>query len=144
MAHFKRTISCSFIAALSLLSSFDVNAQTFQISGKITDVVSDEPLPFVNVYLKGKRIGTTSDYNGNYSFITSTLEDSLAASSMGYEARTKPLKPVRKQTVNFKLERASINLEEIVIKPGENPAHVLLKRIIENKEKNSIHMIQMF
>ena len=56
---------------------------------------------------------------------------------MGFESQTKPLKQINNQIVNFKLQRASFNLEEIVIVPGENPADVLLRKIIANKKRNS-------
>jgi hypothetical protein len=115
--------------------SIVVHAQ-FIISGKITDAVSDEPIPFANVYIKGLNVGGTTDFDGYYKVSTPYLSDSLNASYIGYLHTAKKLLNQKEQTINFKLERSDIYLQEIVILPGENPAHVILRKVIEHKEQN--------
>ncbi|GIV34864.1 MAG: membrane protein [Chitinophagales bacterium] len=112
-------------------------AQFYTITGRVTDAVSREPVPFVNIYLKGKNIGTVSDFQGNFILQTATWGDTLIASSIGYQTAKKPLSRAPEQVINFVLERADISLQEIEIRPGENPAHVLLRKVIQNKGKNS-------
>lgn len=136
----KRVLKIAFfyiatIAVLLVLFSSEANAQ-FIIKGKIIDAVSDEPIPFANVYLKGLNIGTTSDFDGNYQLAATYLTDSIFVSYIGYLAEGKKLSEQKEQTVNFKMERSDIMLQEIVILPGENPAHIILRKIIENKEQN--------
>jgi hypothetical protein len=114
---------------------FSAHAQ-FVITGKITDAVSDEPIPFANVYMKGLKAGGTTDIDGNYKISTPYISDSLFVSYIGYLPGAKKIQNVKEQSINFKLERSDINLQEIVILPGENPAHVILRKVIEHKEEN--------
>ena len=41
------------------------------------------------------------------------------------------------QQIDFELVPDEVQLEEIVILPGENPAEILLRKVIENKETNN-------
>src|SRR5690606_8444230 len=106
-------------------------------NGRIIDAVSDEPIPFANVYMKGLKAGGTSDMDGYYKIVTPYLSDSLYVSYIGYLNAAKKLSDSKEQTVNFKLERSDVTLQEIVILPGENPAHIIFRKIIENKEQNA-------
>ena len=46
-----------------------IQQQKIEITGKILDAdMNNEPLPFANVILKGTEIGTTSDFDGNFSY----------------------------------------------------------------------------
>ena len=36
----------------------------------------------------------------------------------------------------IKLQEDSRNLDEVIIRPGENPSHSILRNIIENKYRN--------
>jgi len=62
------------------LSSF---AQ-FVVSGKVSDDVSGEGLPGVNIILKGTTNGTTTDLEGNYSLNVPNKESVLVFSFVGY------------------------------------------------------------
>ncbi len=110
----------------------------------MTDGVSREPIPFVNIYLNGKNVGTTSDFEGNFSFQTSTLADTIIASSVGYQLAKRPMRKEGVQTIHFVMERADISLKEIEIRPGENPAHVLLRKIVKNKARNSNRVLDNY
>jgi len=137
----KHLFSVVFFMAASALA---VHAQ-FVISGKITDAVSDEPIPFANIYMKGLKAGGSTDFDGNYKISTPYISDSLYVSYIGYLPAAKKISNQKEQVVNFKLERSDINLQEIVILPGENPAHVLLRKVIEHKDgnrKNSLRNYQ--
>jgi len=136
MIAINRYLILFYIAFISFIYSPSLG-QTYKISGKVIDAVSREPLPFVNIYLKGQSIGTITDFDGNFSFSTPVLSDFLIASSIGFESSAKHLKKQPEQTIHFMLERANINLDEIVIRPTENPAHIILRKIIANKKKNN-------
>ena len=61
-------------------------AQQITISGKITDANTSEPLPGVNVVIKGRSLGTTTDMQGSYTFSTSTpVPFTLTISAVGYQ-----------------------------------------------------------
>lgn len=125
------------VPVVLLLVQQQAFAQGYSISGKVTDAVSREPIPFAGVFLQGKSIGTTTDFEGNYTLQTAVLSDTLVVTSIGYQTAKKALKPVAMQTVNFLLERAEISLQEILIRPTEDPAIVMFRKIIANKARNS-------
>ena len=111
-----------------------LRAQETIIRGKVTDAGSGDPLPFVNVYFKGTQNGATTDFDGNYLIRTTDIGDSLVAAYVGYLPRTKPVSKAVQQTINFQLSEAVIALEAVVVRPGENPAFPILKKMVRNKE----------
>ncbi|HXH18339.1 MAG TPA: DUF5686 family protein [Chitinophagales bacterium] len=141
----KQTLLAYFtVFAVILFSSFPVFGQQYKISGKVTDAVSREPIPFAYILLNGKNIGTTTDFEGKYVLHTSTIADSLVAQSIGYQTSKRRLLNVSEQVVNFVLQRSDISLKEVVIKPAEDPAVVLFRKIIKNKEKNSNRVLNNY
>ena len=105
--------------------------------GKVIDSETKEPIPFVSIYFKGTSIGSISDFNGEYALETMHAGDSLTASSIGYNPQIKVIIKYRFQTVNFELSPNSYTLNEVVIVAGENPADILLRKVIDAKEQNS-------
>lgn len=125
-----------FLLFFSVFLISVVAAQETIIQGKVTDANSGDPLPFVNVYFKGTQIGVTTDFDGNYLLKTKTPTDSLVATYVGYITRVRPVSKGIQQTINFQLQEDVVSLAEIVIKPGENPAFEILRRVQRNKDQN--------
>ena len=94
-------------------------------------------MPFVNVSFVGTTIGTVTDFDGNFFLETRTPGDSLSVSYMGYFPKRVAVKKGVFQELNFSLEPESFSLEAVVVKPGENPAHKILRNIIKNKNRNN-------
>lgn len=112
-------------------------AQNYTINGKVYDSESKEPLPFVPVLLKGTTVGTNTDFDGNFSISTNKRADSLVASYVGYKRLTKAVKYGQNQLINMPLVLEGVNLLEVVVKPGENPAHRIIRNVIANKYRNN-------
>ena len=129
---------------LLILFSLSAMAQVTKVRGTITDASTGEPIPFVNVYFKGTTIGTSSDLEGIYSLETQSASDSVAASSMGYITGVKAIQKNRFQELNFSLEPSQTNLSEVVIKAGENPADIILRKVIANKEQNNSEKLDYY
>ncbi len=89
-----------------------------EISGKITDVQTGEPLPFTNVALKGTPKGTVTDENGSYELINITPgEYTLVFSYLSYKniEQQVDVEPGERLVINGKMEMASIMGEEVVV-----------------------------
>ena len=82
------------------------------ISGKLTDE-NNQPLPGVNVIVKGTTIGTTSDALGNYS-IDVTKEDAvLIFSFIGY--KTQEISVNNQTEINIQMQPDIQSLSEVVV-----------------------------
>jgi len=124
------------LLALLLLTSGAI-AQVTKLRGRVTDSQTGEPLPFVNVSFVGTTIGTVTDFDGYFFLESRTPGDSLSVSYMGYFPKRVAVKKGVFQELNFSLEPESFSLEAVVVRPGENPAHRILRNIIKNKNRNN-------
>ncbi len=122
---------------ISMIFYLPMHGQITKIMGTVTNATSGEPIPFVNIYFEGTTIGVTSDFEGQFAIETFSPGDSITASYVGYLSGTKPVSPGIFQRIDFSLVPDEIMLEEVIILPGENPAEILLRKVIENKEKNN-------
>jgi hypothetical protein len=129
----KRIKLIIFFVLLANLQGF---GQLTKIMGVVSDSLTGEPMPFVNVHFKGTTIGLTTDFEGAYSIETHKPSDSLIASFVGYDRQAKAVKKSQFQYINFSLYPGNVTLETVEIVAGENPAEVLLRKIIANKKNN--------
>ncbi len=133
-----------YITSFFIFISLCLDAQTYTLSGKVFDSETKEPLPFVPVMLKGTTIGATTDFDGNYSITTSKISDSLLCSYVGFKRMTRSIKRGQNQLVNFPLVAEGYNLGEVVINPGENPAHRIIRNVIANKPFNNKRKLEAY
>jgi hypothetical protein len=105
----------------ALIHYLNVCAQTY--SGQILDAKSKEHIPFVNIGIPSKHVGTVTDEQGNY---TLTLDkeldkDTLQFSVVGYEKLLISIEDYKKDYEPVKalllLKPKAYNLSEVVIKP---------------------------
>jgi hypothetical protein len=122
---------------LLVFMSLAFHAQTYTISGKVFDSQSKEPLPFVPVLIKGTTVGASTDFDGNYSITTDKLGDSLVSTYVSYKKLTRAITRGVSQNVNMPMVLEGVNLLEVVVKAGENPAHRIIRNVIANKEYNN-------
>ena len=128
----------------SLILCLNVSGQKLtKIKGTVLDSKTKEPLPFVNVTFKGKNIGTTTDFDGNYYIETQWATTKLLASFVGYKTAVKTVTVGKSQTVNFLLKNDAIEMEVFEVKADkkryknkDNPAVALIKNVIKHKDDN--------
>ncbi len=89
-----------------------VESPDVTISGIVTDEVN-EPLPGVNVLLKGTTLGTTTDPMGVFKISVPDVSAVLVFSFVGYE--TVELSVGNQTTVNVSLQPDSETLDEVVV-----------------------------
>lgn len=133
-----------FLSIIILFVSGVVLAQSTRVRGKITDAETGEPLPLVNVVFKGTTIGVTSDFDGNYMVETRLPVDELQISFVGYELRTLKINPGAYNNIDVKLVPLTVDLEEVRVTPGENPAHAILRNVSKNKKRNNPDEISLY
>jgi hypothetical protein len=114
-----------------------VDSQTV-INGRVTDGTTFEPVVFANIIFKGTTIGVKTGFDGTFTFKGTIQSDSIVASFIGYETKTIPVIPGTSQNLDVILQPATYSIGEVMVKPGENPAHRILRKVWENRQSNSI------
>ncbi|MCZ7615489.1 MAG: DUF5686 and carboxypeptidase regulatory-like domain-containing protein [Ignavibacteriaceae bacterium] len=128
-----------YINVILFLIATEIIAQPFTISGKITDSLTNEALPYSNIRVLNTTSGTAANLSGDYEIKLAEGNYFLVASYIGYYSDTIEVNLNKnKYDVNFSLKKMKIILPEIVILPGENPALQIIRKAIEKKkERNS-------
>ncbi|MBI1286052.1 MAG: hypothetical protein GC178_00575 [Flavobacteriales bacterium] len=137
IAHILQSCKSTFFLFTFFIFSINAFAQKTIILGSVSDAVSEKPIPFANVLFKGSSVGTVTDSAGNFMLETRRNFDSLQVSVIGY--RTQVLQVVNGVTdeIDVLLEPTSIELGEVNVRPGENPAFKILRKVIANKPVNT-------
>lgn len=122
-------LSCAWISPAT--------AQSTRVRGRVTDAASGAPLQFVSVVFPGTTIGITTDQAGVYALETRDTVTRVQAMMMGYTSQTQPLTRNAFNHVDFALDAATFGINDVVITPGDNPAHPILDGVIRHKSRNN-------
>ena len=106
-----------FIFLTVLLLSPVIRAQDAILKGKVTDVKTSDPLPFVNIGLKDHSTGTFSDSNGMYHLDLPKGKYIIFFSYVGYDRLEKEVTIDGRQPVilNVELTLSSQELNTVVV-----------------------------
>ncbi|CAL2059490.1 DUF5686 and carboxypeptidase-like regulatory domain-containing protein [Tenacibaculum sp. 190524A05c] len=137
------------ITALLLFASLVLNAQ-LTLRGTVVDEY-DNPLPFVNVIIKGTTQGTSTDDEGRFAFRIKKNRGVLEVSFVGFQTQTIKVSKKTKY-LNIVLKEGTDVLEEVIVvtkpkkrlKKKENPAYRILKEIWKRKRKNGVDLVDHY
>ncbi len=135
------------LVATLLLSTIISFSQTI-VKGVVRDANTKQPIASVSVYFKGGK-GVSTAEDGSYTLTTyNTNLETVIYSYVGYKNITKSISPFKEQTVDIELKLAD-SKNSITVKGKrakysnkDNPAVELIRKVIENKEKNRITAYQ--
>jgi len=91
--------------------SLNVIAQSFTVSGKITDS-SGSPLPGVSVVIKGTPVGVITDAQGNFSLLNVPSDAILVFSFVGMKSQEVAV--AGKKNIHVTMEEETFGIEEVV------------------------------
>ncbi len=135
--HIKTIILLFVISASSIVNAANTPKET--LKGTILDSETKEPLPFVNVWVKGSTVGIATDIKGffelQYNFQDSTI---ITFSFIGYQPQEKYYIDIKKNvplTILLKEERMELN--EVTVKPDNTYARSIIKSIVKNRKVNN-------
>lgn len=108
----------TFVSTLLLyLPAFLYGQQAFNAhnpsSGIVKDSVTQQPVPFVNIWIDGESIGTTSNEKGEYLFRKDVIGKRIILSSIGYKKKTITI--ISQQQV-IVLQPEAVQLREVTVK----------------------------
>ncbi|PID69290.1 MAG: hypothetical protein CR989_02340 [Flavobacteriales bacterium] len=98
-------------------------AQT-TVTGTVIDAKSGEPLPGVSVKIVGKALGTTSDFDGNYTIkLKENPPFDIEFSILGYNSQVIEIGQ-NQQNLDVSMEESETSLDEVVISASRTPESI--------------------
>jgi hypothetical protein len=116
-----------------------LNAQSIRFMGSVLDEKTNQPIPYVNLAVYNMPIGASSNFNGDFLLnLPDSLENGrLDISCIGYKSRSFPIDSLMgSDTLVIWLTPIDYQLKDIVVTPGENDVHTILKRVISRIDNN--------
>ncbi len=111
------------VIAISVLFSVTMFAQT-TVSGSVKDAKSGEPLPGVNIKVVGKSLGTTTDFDGNFSLTVSQDPPfDVVITTLGYSKKTTSVTKAN-QKMDITIEENASVLDEVVVSASRTPESI--------------------
>ena len=139
-------LTLAALAAFALCTQGMLRAQHAGVAeGTVSDALTGLPLPYASVLFDGSAEGTATDEQGAFHLPNRQGYPRLTVRALGYETQTIPLTPGSVQNLHIRLEPATYQLANIVVRPRKerysrrnNPALELMRKVIDNKELNRI------
>ena len=105
----------SFLLLLIFLSA---EAQSIKLQGRILAEADGQVLPYVNIGIRNKNIGTASDGQGRFilTLPQNRQQDTLTFSAIGYEELSVPVRELAaQQPLEVRLKEKATALQEVVV-----------------------------
>ncbi len=132
-----------FLLYLIIVSLAGTCQEIYSVSGKVTDSKTKEPLAFVNIVINNSQYGGTTDIDGKFRLHSSVPIRTLQLSYVGYLPLSDPVGN-KTDNLSIQLTRTEIELSEVDILPGINPAHRIIRNAIEHRDQNDPEKLSSF
>ena len=100
------------LIAFLLLTSFGFS-QNVDVSGSVLDAGTGEPIPSVNIFARDYKVGTTTDFDGNFKLSNVPIGVTLVFSYVGYSDYE--YKVTKTETIKVSMLQDLKGLEEVVV-----------------------------
>ncbi len=132
-----------FLILFTTLIALASTAQSVVVKGVVKDKKSKEPLAFVNITTTDGSRGATTDIDGKFKFRINKESCCLKLTYVGYETQEYSIKTSKEFQQIFLKEKA-YDLSEVEIFPGINPAHRIIKNVVDNRDLNNPEKLKSF
>lgn len=134
----KEQLNISLLIIIFLCFQSFLIAQDTELKGRVIDNATQKPLPFVNIVYNNKNQGLTSDIDGWFYIKDKNNIAFLLFSYVGYNSvQVTKSELQNKSEVTIKMTQKTFNINEIIVFPGENPAHRIISKVLENRKFNN-------
>lgn len=110
-------------------------SQTQTINGQVFDATTKEPLAFVNILTEDGKFGCTTDIDGHFELAPKIPSGNLIFSYIGYQEQRVPY-VLGSPSLQVRLQPIDIVLNEVVVRPGINPAHRIIDSVLRFRPQN--------
>lgn len=121
----------------SFFFSICAKAQKTEVLGKITESDTQDPVPYARINFGNTYIGTLSDLNGNYNLSSLKATSTVVISALGYKNQIITIKLHEVNKIDVVLVKEYVEIGEVTVRPGENPAIAMFHKIIAHKKENN-------
>ncbi|MGL5012819.1 MAG: TonB-dependent receptor [Bacteroidales bacterium] len=107
---------------VSLFANQSARVNTQLVNGRVVDKESNEPMPYVNIFVENSSVGTTTDEDGSF-VLEINLSDPAVVSvkSLGYKTLRQTLSTESaKSPIVLKLEEDILSVDEVVVSANRN------------------------
>lgn len=111
-----------------------VQAQV-RVNGRVVDSQTRQPLAFVTILESGTSNGVYADIDGYFSIILSAPQAMVSFSYVGYSALRTTWDGTSPWIVT--MAASSFRLQEARVVAGENPADIILRKVIAARDRNN-------
>jgi len=111
------------------------------IAGFVLDTSSREPLPYANIFIKGKTVGVISNENGQFSFRNIRLaeDDTIGFRYLGYKTKYIPTVSLDSNSLVY-LKEEIINLNELLVFGNTPDVRKIVKNVLIYKDSNYVRV----
>jgi len=131
-----------YLTLILLLAVFctDAFGETYPVTGKVVDESNQNPLSFANIRIENTGLGTVSNQEGYFELRLPKGDYTCTCTYLGYLSDTVQIRVDGDiKGILFSLSPSYINLSEITVLPGENPANEIIRNAIKKKNlRNAI------
>lgn len=99
-----------------------------QVTGEVFDAETNQPIPYVNIWVENENIGTNSEENGSFSLEISE-EKNIVFSALGYQTKTISSTEISKVF----LQPTVFQLNEIVLEKAKRSEEIILEDYSKKK-----------
>jgi predicted DNA binding CopG/RHH family protein len=125
------------LLTMILLSCGYVYSQTFILSGKVSSTENNSGLSFANIQVINSSNGTSANVEGNFEIRMTSGEYTIVASFIGFKSDTAQVKLNKHTSLNFRLIPISLEINEVTVTPGINPALAIIEKAVEYKNERN-------
>ena len=126
-------IGVLFSLIVVTLASTSLFAQ-HRLNGVVRDHETGEALLYANIRIENTQVGTTSDREGRFTLPLPAGEHVIIVSYIGYHSSRKHVVVPHSETLEIRLRPMVIEMQEVTVTPGDNPALRIIRKAIEMKE----------
>ncbi len=113
------------------------------INGTVLDKQTGSPVSDATIFLLKAKTGTSTDDKGKFNLAVSMPSDSLVVSLVGYETRQFAVRDLSSPAI-IEVAASAVDLNEVTIYSGQNPAIPIVKQMIAHKTQNDCNNLDAY
>jgi hypothetical protein len=133
----------NYFVLLFTFLSFTAHAQT-NITGQVTDAETTEGIAFATILFQESKTGIAADIDGFFKFSANFKSEQLRFSAIGYKSKYLSIEQLQVSNYLVTLKKSPYNIDEVEILSGENPAHRIVNKAIDNRKQNNPELSSPF